>query len=226
MPLSPSQVHYILDTLVGFGSSLAELNISVLQNQFRDHIAVATPSDKVPTLLNALREHPQHREAVDRWAHNEVVAKLTAEVVALTRKSSGWHFGASKAQLEELESFDLFRMVQQMQTLAPNTCDLISHLLEADTEANKGREARRLTRISSTKYNQIFARRRQVAGQNRGDEEADGIADPGEINNELEDDRSDCSDDLWAQLGGVYEDEEEEDRPSYLRRRGLTIVRV
>ena len=227
MPLSPSQVHHILDTLVSFGSSLTELNISVLQNQYCDYAASAPPLHEVPTLLDALQKYPPYRETVDRWMHNRVVAKLSAEIVALARKSSGWHFGASKAQLEQLESFDLLHMVQQMRTLAPNTCDLISHLLEADIEANEGREARRLTRISKMKHDQVFTRKRRVADENTRRDEANGSepVDTENIDNEA-DDRSDCSDDRWAQLGGVYEDEEEEDRPSHLRQRGLTIVRV
>lgn len=152
MPLSPLQAAHILNILESITSNLAELIVVALQfPQFSGHSAVAWLPINTIAMLDTLRGHQPCQNVVEEWAYGRVVHQLTKEVVELTRKSSGWHFGASTARIEELESFDLSVMVQKMQTMAPHVCDLISRLLEADEDANRGREARRRARVAKRK---------------------------------------------------------------------------
>ncbi|KAK7692967.1 hypothetical protein QCA50_004608 [Cerrena zonata] len=210
MPLSHGQATQILDFLDSVGSNFVEFTTIILHPPLNTHNVVASLSTGVTAILGMLSEHQLCQYAVDQWVHERAVKQLTQEITNLTRKSSGWHFGASTAKIEKLESFDLSNMVQEMKVIAPRACNLISCLLESDGEANRGREVRRLTRIARAKENKKYRRgRMSMHGDDSDGDDSDGddalwAAVGGAVGVEQVDDgASDRSDDLWAQLGGV-----------------------
>ncbi|KAK7682119.1 hypothetical protein QCA50_014705 [Cerrena zonata] len=229
MPLSLEQAAHLLTLLESAGSTLAEFVIIVLQHQpFGVHNAIVSLPAHATTLLNTLVEHQLCRKEIEEWTYEHVVVRLKGQITELTRKSSGWHFGASTARIEKLDAFDLATMAQEMRAIAPQACDLISRLLAANEEANKAREARKLMRIAKHKENQKLTRRRRTETRDGNESdtsnssdvlwaEVDGmdgtIVGEDHITGDDADDGSD-SDDLWAQVDGVggREDEDEDMR--------------
>lgn len=246
MPLSLDQAAHILSYLESLNSSLCELNITVLRySPFASHSTISSLQSNTHLLLDTLSEHPHCQHAIEQWAHVHVTEQLTKEVTDLTRKSSGWHFGASTVRIEKLESFDLSVMVREMNAVAPHVCNLISCLLEADGEANRGREVRRVARVLKAKRNKKFRRGRMRMHDEGDGDSSDGsdtlwekvdavdghMGVEGEGNaSAVDPNDSDGSDDLWAQMDdldgmvGGDQEEDSDDRPSYLRKRVLMIV--
>ncbi|CAL1708637.1 unnamed protein product [Somion occarium] len=194
MLLTLEQQLHLLNVLGDFGSSLAEFFIVVLQNTaFSHHTAILPLGDDTPAVLNALFTYGASHAFAVCWAHEYIENRYAEQILKLTSKEAGWHFGANHASIEKLEAFDLAAMSRKMHHRAPDVCRMVGRLLSADLKANEGRDARRRAREVKAKENrEQRAARMDVDESDDSDDSAmywDGLEDLENVTNALAEDR-------------------------------------
>ncbi|KAF4607335.1 hypothetical protein EYR38_001396 [Pleurotus pulmonarius] len=131
------------------------------------------------------------------------------KILALSKKDSDLHFGASSARAEQLNDFDLDRLAAQFQTGAPDLWRCLGHLLAADPAANSLRERQQHQRMEAK-----AAARKAATTQFRSRDDRGGDDNAGTNNIDELSEREDEGDPMLS------------DRASKARESAITIRKV
>ncbi|KAJ3559556.1 hypothetical protein NM688_g272 [Phlebia brevispora] len=86
-------------------------------------------------ILSALLQHSESLAL--GWLQKNYVDSLIKEVQELTRKETGWHFAAARANADQIDEFHIEEMAQQMGSVAPFIWSLLESLLSANEKPKK-----------------------------------------------------------------------------------------
>lgn len=101
----------------------------------------------VEEIMRALIVHSASKGPARQWACNTASMVYTSQILALLKKSSDLHFGASSARADQLNNFNLDGLVIQFQTGAPDLWRCYECLLAADPATNSLRERQQHQRM-------------------------------------------------------------------------------
>ena len=121
-------VQQILHHLRTSQISISSLITSLLMSNH----AVPNPNDfliqdlgsNIPIILSVLYYHPPFSEKVTHWAHDLMRHKYGVMARSLSHKTNGWHFSALHTEAEQIHTFQIEEMAEQMQTQAPQLWDV------------------------------------------------------------------------------------------------------
>lgn len=129
----------ICDTIRRLGTTPANFIMYMLTSIQSDDIAPAlNPTD----ILAALYQNPATHTLTEAWARDTVTQACREELIGLTHPKAGLHFRAATATEEQLESFQLAEIAEQLRTSAPILYGLLGVLLDADAERLAARRRR------------------------------------------------------------------------------------
>ncbi|KAF4562617.1 hypothetical protein EYR36_004011 [Pleurotus pulmonarius] len=129
--------------------------------------------EAVEALLHALSNHRVSESVTRRWACETASSTYASEILALSKKESGLHFGASSARADQLNDFDLDGLATQFQATAPNLWRCYKHLLAADPATTHLRERREQRRMDTKAAAREAVRLRYNLQENELDEDSD-----------------------------------------------------
>lgn len=179
----------IIDMLLQLDSEdIGQLVIAYLQRLPNDGTRIR---EVVEEIMRALMVHSASEGPARQWACDTASMVYTSQILALSKKSSDLHFGASSARADQLNDFNLDRLAIQFQTGAPDLWRCYERLLAADPAANSLRERRQHQRTETK-----AAARKVMMAQFRSREghESDGDIDELSESDEEEDPMlSDCA---------------------------------
>ncbi|KZT73985.1 hypothetical protein DAEQUDRAFT_761453 [Daedalea quercina L-15889] len=134
MPTLPtSELLAILDTFAQAEVTIPRFVVSVLQsNQLTCQEATDGIVRDIDQLLHGLCEHACVRQSLHECIHRLVKAMYMDELRAVSKKDAGMHFNARRATAGDLEDFDVVKLSERIDTLAPHVSDLFDSLLDAD----------------------------------------------------------------------------------------------
>lgn len=165
-------------------TTISQIVITYLQrlpNDDRDRVHEA-----VEALLHALSNHHISESATRRWACETASSTYASQILALSKKESGLHFGVSSARADQLNDFDLDGLATQFQATAPDLWRCYGRLLAADPATNRLRERRQQQRMDA----KAAAREAVKLRYNLEDNDVDVDEDSDDEDDPLLDDRA------------------------------------
>ncbi len=137
----------------------------------------------VEEILWVLMVHATSEGPARQWACNTASVVYATQILALSKKDSDLHFGASSARAEQLNDFDLDRLATEFETGAPDLWRCLGHLLAADPAANSLRERRQHQRMEAkaaarkAAMTQFCSRNDRGGNDNAGDSNVDELSE-------------------------------------------------
>lgn len=120
--------------------ALLDSNTPAAQNAIED------VTNSISTILSSLCKNAHTRNTTVIAIHCLAKAMYMDELKAVAKKEAGLHFNARCATEEDLLGFDLVEVADKVNRLAPNVCDLVDSLLNADSDIARRRRNRRRRR--------------------------------------------------------------------------------
>ncbi|KAJ7192666.1 hypothetical protein GGX14DRAFT_577968 [Mycena pura] len=103
--ISAARIKDVLGAFAHHRLTVSEFLVSLLAHSaFVDHDAVDHILSHSGDVLDALLAHPRSKQSVLQWARTLINGKYAEAIRKLTNKSNGWHFVASRAAMQKLES--------------------------------------------------------------------------------------------------------------------------
>ncbi|KAF9496376.1 hypothetical protein BDN71DRAFT_1495344 [Pleurotus eryngii] len=101
------------------------------------------------SIMDGLLSHPASVADIQQWACRTASQVYAGQIVDLSRKAAGPHFGASKATALSLQEFNLDDLTNLFQSDTPDLWRCYDQLLSADPSINRQRERRQQQRYET-----------------------------------------------------------------------------
>lgn len=133
MHLSPKQ-YTALEQLATSNINLSDLILSILglhQDEFTalSSNVIRDLVTNLYTILDAFKMHSMFAAWTRQWIHDCATNDILEEVQMLTRRSTGWHGYATRAQVNQIESISARGMAGTAKAIAPRLWSLFDRIL-------------------------------------------------------------------------------------------------
>lgn len=147
-PPDPSNtLQTILRSLTDNDTTISTLLLTLLDSTApMARAAVKDVANTIDVILRSLCQNACTSNATVAAIHRLAGSVYMDELKSLAKKEAGLHFNASRATEADLEGFNLAEIVEKVSQLAPNVCNLVDSLLNADADITRRRKKRRRRR--------------------------------------------------------------------------------